>query len=76
MIKVAPRSVRQVRNLRTLVSLFACYCGVLISVMATQKNTVILQVRRFSNSSGKGDGHDETTSIRASGFSVGRKRGL
>jgi len=44
--------------------------------MATQKNTVILQVRRFSNSSGKGDGHDETTAIRASGVSVGRKRGL
>ena len=43
---------------------------------APRKNTVILPVRRFSNSSGKGDGHDEAHSVRAPGFSVGRKRGL
>jgi len=43
---------------------------------APQKNTVILRVRRYSNSSGKGDGHDEAHSVRAPGFSVRRKHGL
>jgi hypothetical protein len=48
----------------------------LTKIIGKIKNAVILQVHRFSNSSGKGDGHDEIFSVRAPGFSIGRKRGL